>query len=58
MEGFENIQIKRTNTAIDCKDLISKLLERDVTKRISANKALEHNFFKTGIVEITGGINV
>jgi serine/threonine protein kinase len=33
----------------ECKDLISKLLERDVNKRIKAKNALEHNFFKTGI---------
>ena len=33
----------------ECKDLISKLLERDVNKRIKAKVALEHNFFKTGI---------
>ena len=33
----------------ECKDLISKLLERDVNKRIKAKAALEHNFFITGI---------
>lgn len=37
------------NVSNECKDLISKLLERDITKRIKANNALEHNFFKTGI---------
>ena len=46
------------NISVDCKDLITKLLERDVTKRLSANKALEHNFFKTGIKmkKIVGGM--
>ena len=33
----------------ECKDLISKLLERDVNKRIKAKDALEHNFFKGGM---------
>ena len=37
------------NTSDVCKDLISKLLERNVSKRITAKNALEHNFFKTGI---------
>ena len=37
------------NVSNECKDLISKLLERDITKRIMANNALEHSFFKTGI---------
>ena len=42
----------------ECKDLISKLLERDVNKRIKAKKALEHSFFKTGIKmkKIVGGM--
>ena len=65
-EIFNNIETQKLNLDIpelknisnDCKDLISKLLERDVTKRISANKALEHNFFKTGIKmkKIIGGM--
>ena len=37
------------NVSNECKDLISKLLERDVKKRIKAKNALEHNFFKGGI---------
>ena len=37
------------NVSKECKDLISKLLERDVNKRIKAKNALEHNFFKIGI---------
>ena len=42
----------------ECKDLISKLLERDVNKRIKAKKALEHDFFKSGIKmkKIVGGM--
>ena len=42
----------------ECKDLISKLLERDVNKRIKAKKALEHEFFKNGIKmkKIVGGM--
>ena len=46
------------NISKDCKDLISKLLERNVNKRITAKKALEHNFFKTGIKmrKIVGGM--
>ena len=65
-EIFNNIETQKLNLdipelkniSIDCKDLISKLLERDVTKRLSANKALEHNFFKTGIKmkKIVGGM--
>ena len=65
-EIFNNIESQKLNLDIpelknisnDCKDLISKLLERNVTKRISANKALEHNFFKTGIKmkKIIGGM--
>ena len=65
-EIFNNIETQKLNLdipelkniSVDCKDLISKLLERDVTKRLSANKALEHNFFKTGIKmkKIVGGM--
>ena len=65
-EIFNNIETQKLNLdipelkniSVDCKDLITKLLERDVTKRISANKALEHNFFKTGIKmkKIVGGM--
>ena len=42
----------------ECKDLISKLLERDVNKRIKAKTALEHDFFKSGIKmkKIVGGM--
>ena len=42
----------------ECKDLISKLLERNVNKRITAKKALEHDFFKSGIKmkKIVGGM--
>ena len=42
----------------DCKDLISKLLELDINKRIKAEDALEHNFFKNGlnIKKIVGGM--
>ena len=65
-EIFYNIENQELNLNIpefenisdDCKDLISKLLERDVTKRIKAKKALEHSFFKTGIKmkKIIGGM--
>ena len=65
-EIFYNIESQELNLNIpefenisdDCKDLISKLLERDVTKRIKAKKALEHSFFKTGIKmkKIIGGM--
>ena len=65
-EIFYNIESQELNLNIpefeiisdDCKDLISKLLERDVNKRIKAKKALEHNFFKTGIKmkKIIGGM--
>ena len=65
-EIFYNIENQELNLNIpefenisdDCKDLISKLLERDVTKRIKAKKALEHSFFKTGIKmkKIVGGM--
>ena len=65
-EIFNNIETQKLNLdipelkniSVDCKDLIYKLLERDVTKRLSANKALEHNFFKTGIKmkKIVGGM--
>ena len=37
------------NALNECKDLISKLLERDITKRIKSKDTLEHDFFKTGI---------
>jgi calcium-dependent protein kinase len=33
----------------DCKDLISKLLEKDQDKRIKASEALKHDFFYNGI---------
>ena len=65
-EIFYNIENQELNLNIpefenisdDCKDLISKLLEKDVTKRIKAKKALEHSFFKTGIKmkKIIGGM--
>ena len=65
-EIFNNIETQKLNLdipelkniSVDCKDLITKLLERDVTKRLSANKALEHNFFKTGLKmkKIVGGM--
>ena len=65
-EIFYNIENQELNLNIpefenisdDCKDLISKLLERDATKRIKAKKALEHSFFKTGIKmkKIIGGM--
>ena len=40
---------KLKNISEDCKDLISKLLEKNANKRIRASDALNHNFFKTGI---------
>ena len=65
-EIFYNIENQELNLNIpelenisdDCKDLISKLLERDANKRIKAKKALEHSFFKTGIKmkKIIGGM--
>ena len=65
-EIFFNIQNQKLNLNIpelqnisdDCKDLISKLLERNVTRRIIAKNALKHNFFKTGIKmkKIVGGM--
>ena len=65
-EIFDAIQEKPLDLNIEelkgvsneCKDLISKLLERDVNKRIKAKNALEHNFFKTGIKmkKIVGGM--
>ena len=65
-EIFFNIQNQKLNLNIpelknisdDCKDLISKLLERNVTQRIRAKDALKHNFFKTGIKmkKIVGGM--
>ena len=47
-----------TNVSNECKDLISKLLERDISKRINAKNALEHQFFKSGIKmkKIFGGM--
>ena len=52
-----NIQ-ELNNVSDDCKDLISKLLERNVNKRINAKNALEHSFFKSGIKmkKIVGGM--
>ena len=46
------------NVSDECKDLISKLLERDISKRINAKNALEHQFFKSGIKmkKIFGGM--
>ena len=65
-EIFINIQNQKLNLNIpelknisdDCKDLISKLLERNVAQRIKAKEALKHNFFKTGIKmkKIVGGM--
>ena len=65
-EIFNNIEKKKLNLNIpelinvsdDCKDLISKLLERNVFRRIKAKNALEHSFFKTGIKmkKIVGGM--
>ena len=65
-EIFDSIQEKPLDLNIDelknisdeCKDLISQLLERNVTKRIKAKDALEHNFFKNGLKmdKIVGGI--
>ena len=65
-EIFFNIQNQKLdlnipelkNISDDCKDLISKLLERNVTQRIKAKDALKHNFFKTGIKmkKIVGGM--
>ncbi len=65
-EIFYNIENQELNLNIpelenisdDCKDLISKLMERDANKRIKAKKALEHSFFKTGIKmkKIVGGM--
>ena len=56
-EIFDSIQEKPLDLNIDelknisdeCKDLISQLLERNVTKRIKAKDALEHSFFKNGL---------
>ena len=59
MEQKLNLDIDELkNVSDECKDLISQLLERDITKRITAKKALEHNFFKTGIniEKIVGGM--
>lgn len=45
MEQKLNLDIDELkNVSDECKDLISQLLERDITKRITAKKALEHNF--------------
>ena len=59
MEQELNLDIDELkNVSDECKDLISQLLERDITKRITAKKALEHNFFKIGIKieKIVGGM--
>ena len=40
---------KLKNVTENCKDLIKKLLMKKANKRILANEALKHNFFKTGI---------
>jgi calcium-dependent protein kinase len=40
---------KLKNISEECKDLISKLLEKKANKRMLASDALNHNFFKTGI---------
>ena len=65
-EILNNIETKKLNLDIpelnnvsdDCKDLISKLLERNIFRRIKAKNALEHSFFKTGIKmkKIIGGM--
>ncbi len=54
-----NLNIEELNhVSSECKDLISQLLERNINKRIKAKKALEHDFFKTGIKmkKIVGGM--
>ena len=54
-----NLNIEELNhVSCECKDLISQLLERNINKRIKAKKALEHDFFKTGIKmkKIVGGM--
>ena len=40
---------KLKNVTENCKDLMKKLLMKKANKRILANDALKHNFFKTGI---------
>ena len=37
------------NVSVNCIDLIKKLLEKDARKRIKADEALKHDFFKDGI---------
>ena len=45
--NFDVPQLKKVTN--NCKDLIKKLLIKDEEKRIKANEALNHDFFKTGI---------
>ena len=44
---FDSPKLK--NFSEDCKDLLSKLLNKNYSKRITAKEALEHNFFKKGL---------
>lgn len=37
------------NVSAEAKDLIRRLIEKDVTKRIKASEALEHKWFKKGV---------
>ena len=56
-EVFDKVLNEKVNLDIDelkdvsdsCKDLISKLLEKDEKKRIKARDALKHKFFSEGI---------
>lgn len=34
------------DVSVDCKDLISKLLEKDPKKRLTAKQALQHKWFQ------------